>query len=195
MTKISWRPGTQIYPLPAVIVTCGDKPENWNMLTVAWTGTICSDPAMCFISVRPERYSYPLIVENMEFTINLTTVDLAEATDWVGVRSGRDFDKWKKTGLHPLPGEKVASPTIEESPLSIECRVKEIIKLGTHDMFLADVLNVRADSRFMDEESGKFLLEKAGLLAYSHGSYFSLGEFIGKFGFSVKKPDKPIKKK
>ena len=186
MSKISWRPGTQIYPLPAVIVTCGNSPENWNMLTVAWTGTICSDPAMCYISVRPERASYPLIVDNMEYTMNLTTEKMAFATDWVGVKSGRDYNKWQKTGLIPLPGEKVASPTILQSPLSIECRVKEIVKLGTHDMFLSDVLNVRVDSEYMDE-SGKFNLEKAGLIAYSHGHYFSLGEIIGKFGFSVKK--------
>lgn len=186
MSKISWRPGTQIYPLPAVIVTCGNSPENWNMLTVAWTGTICSDPAMCYISVRPERASYPLLVENMEYTINLTTKKMAFATDWVGVRSGRDFNKWEKTGLTPLPGEKVFSPTISESPVSIECRVKEIIKLGTHDMFISDVLNVRVDSEFM-EENGKFNLEKAALIAYSHGHYYELGEIIGKFGFSVKK--------
>lgn len=186
MTKISWRPGTQIYPLPAVIVSCGDSPENWNMLTVAWTGTICSDPAMCYISVRPERSSYQLIVENMEFTINLTTEKMAYATDWVGVRSGREYNKWKITGLTPLPGEKVASPTILESPLSVECRVKEIIKLGTHDMFISEVLNVRVDSEYMDE-TGKFNLEKAGLITYSHGFYFSLGKIIGKFGFSVKK--------
>lgn len=186
MSKISWRPGTQIYPLPAVIVTCGNSPDNWNMLTVAWTGTICSDPAMCYISVRPERASYPLIIENMEFTINLTTEKMAFATDWVGVKSGKDYNKWEKTGLTPLPGEMVASPTIEESPLSIECRVKEIIKLGTHDMFISDVLNVRVDSHYMDE-SGKFNLEKAGLIAYSHGHYYNLGDIIGKFGFSVKK--------
>lgn len=186
MPKISWKPGTQIYPLPAVIVTCGDNPENWNMITISWTGTICSDPAMCYISVRPERYSYPLLVKNMEFTINLTTTDLAFATDWVGVRSGKNFDKWAKTGLHPLPGEKVSSPTILESPLSIECRVKEIIRLGTHDMFISDVLNVRVDDQYLDS-SGKFNLEEAGLLAYVHGHYYSLGEIIGKFGFSVKK--------
>ena len=186
MSKISWRPGTQIYPLPAVIVTCGNQPKNWNMLTIAWTGTICSDPAMCFISVRPERASYPLIVENMEYTINLTTEKMALATDWVGVRSGKDFNKWKMTGLHPLEGEKVKSPTIEESPLSIECRVKEIIKLGTHDMFISDVLNVRVDSVFI-EETGKFNLEKAGLITYVHGHYYNLGEMIGKFGYSVRK--------
>lgn len=186
MTKVSWRPGTQIYPLPAVIVTCGNSPDNWNMLTISWVGTICSDPAMCYISVRPERASYPLIVENMEYTINLTTEKMAFFTDWVGVRSGRDYDKWEKSGFIPLEGEMVKSPTILQSPLSIECRVKEIIKLGTHDMFLSDVLNVRVDSELLDEK-GKFNLEKAGLIAYSHGLYFKLGEIIGNFGFSVKK--------
>ena len=185
--KVSWRPGTMIYPLPAVIVTVGDRPEEWNPLTIAWTGTICSDPAMCFISVRPERHSFPILMRCMEFTINLTTVEMARATDWVGVRSGRDFDKWKETGLTPIAGEKVKSPTIEESPLSIECRVKSVTDLGTHHMFVADVLNVRADSRWLDSDTGRFKLEEAGLLAYSHGHYFSLGEMIGKFGFSVKK--------
>ena len=186
MSKISWRPGTLIYPLPAVIVTCGDKPENWNMLTIAWTGTICSDPAMCYISVRPQRASYPLIVRNMEYTINLTTEKMAFATDWVGVRSGRDYNKWEKTGLTAIKGEKVKSPTILESPLSIECRVKEIMKLGTHDMFISDVLNVRVDSSLMDE-NGKFNLEKSGLITYVHGHYYELGNMIGKFGYSVKK--------
>ena len=184
--KVSWRPGTQIYPLPAVIVTCGDNPDNWNMLTISWVGTICSDPVMCYISVRPERASYPLILKNMEFTINLTTQKMAFATDWAGVRSGKDFDKWKETGLTPIEGEKVASPTILQSPLSIECRVKEVMKLGTHDMFISEVLNVRADKDYIDE-SGKFCLEKAGLLAYVHGHYYALGEMIGRFGFSVKK--------
>lgn len=186
MSKISWRPGTQIYPLPAVIVTCGDRPENWNMITISWVGTICSDPAMCYISVRPERASFPLIVKNMEFTINLTTKEMACATDWVGVRSGKDYNKWEKTGLIPLEGEKVKSPTIQQSPLSIECRVKEIINLGSHHMFISDVLNVRVNSDLMDE-NGKFNLQKAGLIAYSHGEYFELGETIGKFGFSVRK--------
>lgn len=187
MSKISWRPGTMIYPLPAVLVTCGDKPDNWSMLTVAWTGTICSDPAMCYISIRPERACYPLIVKNMEYTINLTVSDMARATDWAGVRSTRDYDKWKETGLTPIPGEKVKSPTIEQSPLSIECRVKEIVRLGSHDMFISEVLNVRADDRLIDKESGRFMLEKSGLMAYSHGFYYELGKMIGRFGFSVKK--------
>lgn len=176
-----------INPVPAALVTCGANPQEWNMLTIAWTGTICSDPAMCFISVRPERFSYPILIRNMEFTLNLTTVEMARATDWAGVRSGRDYDKWKETGLTPIPGVTVSSPTIEESPLSIECKVKSVTHLGTHDMFIAEVLNVRADDRFIDPETGTFSLAKAGLMAYSHGHYFALGEMIGKFGFSVKK--------
>lgn len=187
MAKISWKPGTMIYPVPAILVTCGSEPKDWNMITVAWVGTICSDPAMCYISVRKERHSHSLISNSMEFTLNLTTTDMARATDWAGVRSGRDYDKWKETGLTPLPGEAVASPTIEESPLSIECRVKQVMELGTHDMFIAEVLNVRADDRFIDPETGRFSLEDAGLMAYSHGHYYELGKMIGKFGFSVQK--------
>ena len=187
MAKVSWKPGTMIYPLPAALVTCGSSPEEWNMLTVAWLGTVCTNPAMCYISVRPERHSYPIIIKNMEFTINLTTQEMARATDWCGVRSGADFDKWKETGLTPIPGECVASPTIEESPLAIECRVKSVVALGSHDMFLAEVLNVRADSKYIYPQTGAFSLEDSGLMAYTHGKYFSLGEMIGKFGFSVKK--------
>lgn len=187
MPKQSWKPGTMIYPLPAVLVTCGSSPEEWNMLTVAWTGTVCTNPAMCYISVRPERHSYPIIERNMEFTINLTTAAMARATDWAGVRSGADYDKWKETGLTPLPGEKVQSPTIAESPLSIECKVKAMNPLGSHTMFLAEVLNVRADDRYLDPDTGAFSLEKACLMAYSHGFYHSLGPALGKFGFSVKK--------
>lgn len=179
-----------VYPLPAVLVTVGATRKEWNMLTVAWTGTICSDPAMCYISVRPERHSYPLLMRAMEFTINLTTEDMARATDWAGVRSGRDFDKWKETGLTPIPGEKVSSPTIAESPLSIECRVKEMIDLGSHSMFIADVLNVRADARYIDPETGEFRLADSAPLVYLHGGYYGLGDFIGKFGFSVRK--KPL---
>lgn len=185
--KENWKPGNMIFPLPAVLVTCGASPDEWNMLTVAWTGTICTNPAMCYISVRPERFSYPILERCMEFTINLTTEAMARATDWAGVRSGKDFDKWKQTGLHPIEGEMVKSPTIDESPLAIECRVKRIEKLGSHHMFIADVLNVRADSRYIDPESGRFCLEKARLLAYSHGAYHALGPEIGRFGFSVRK--------
>lgn len=187
MSKENWRPGTMVYPLPAVIVTVGATPEEWNMLTVAWTGTVCSDPAICYISIRKERHSFPILMRQMEFTINLTTSDMARATDWVGVRSGRDYNKWKETGLTPLPGIAVKSPTIEESPLSIECRVKSVTDLGTHHMFVADVLNVRADTRWMDSTTGRFQLEKSNPLVYCHGHYYGLGELIGKFGFSVAK--------
>lgn len=188
--KHSWRPGTMIYPLPAVLVSCGRSPEDYNMFTVAWTGTICSDPAMCYISVRPSRHSYGLIKRDMEFTINLTSVDMARATDWAGVKSGADFDKWAQTGLTAVAGEKVCSPYIEESPLSIECRVKNIIPLGSHDMFIAEVVNVLADDRYLDPETGAFDMGKAQLMAYSHGGYYELGKLIGRFGWSVRK--KPL---
>lgn len=184
--KTSWKPGTMIYPLPAVIVTCGTM-EVSNMLTVAWTGTICTDPPMCYISVRPERYSYQLIKDRMEFTINLTTQEMAHATDWVGVRSGKDYDKWKETGLTPMAGVKVGCPYIAESPLNIECRVKEVMHLGSHDMFIADVINVLADEKLINQETGAFELGAAGLINYSHGHYFGQGDEIGRFGWSVKK--------
>lgn len=184
--KQSWKPGTMIYPLPAVIVTCGDSSSS-NMLTVAWTGILCTDPAMCYISVRPERFSYPMIKSNMEFTINLTTLSMARAADWVGVRSGRDYDKWAETGLTPEPGEKVACPSIKESPLSIECRVKEIVALGSHHMFIADILNLRADESLIDPATGRFDLGRAGLINYSHGNYYAQGDHVGHFGWSVKK--------
>ncbi|MCC8037606.1 MAG: flavin reductase family protein [Bacteroidales bacterium] len=187
--KVDWRPGTMLYPLPAVIVTCGTL-EQSNMLTVSWTGTICSDPPMLYISVRPSRHSYPIIKERMEFTVNLTTKAMARATDWVGVRSGAEYDKWKETGLTPEPGVKVACPCIKESPLAIECRVKEIIPLGTHDMFIADVLNVRAEQSLINPETGAFDLGGADLISYIHGGYYSQGEKLGKFGFSVQKKKK-----
>ena len=185
--KRSMRPGTMIYPLPAVIVSCGDSIGHSNLITVAWTGTICSDPAMCYISVRPERYSYPMIKENMQFTINLTTEAMARATDWIGVRSGRDYDKWKETGLTPAEGVAVCCPYVAESPLSIECRVKSIMPLGSHHMFIAEVVNVLADESLFDPETDAFQLEKAGLLNYSHGHYYSQGKQLGRFGFSVMK--------
>lgn len=187
--KTDWKPGTMIYPLPALLVSCGTAEHN-NIFTVAWTGTICTDPAMCYISVRPERYSYGLIKEAMEFTLNLTTEAMAKATDWCGVRSGRDYDKWKECGLTRESGIKVGCPSVKESPLSIECRVKSIMSLGSHDMFIAEVLNVRADESLIDPETGAFRLDKAGLIAYSHGGYFKLGEFMGKFGWSVKNKTK-----
>lgn len=185
--KQSWKPGTMVYPLPAALVSCGTFDGESNMLTVAWTGTICTNPPMLYISVRPERYSYEIIRRQMEFTVNLTTAAMARATDWCGVRSGRDYDKWAETGLTRERGVKVSCPAIAESPLSIECRVKEIISLGSHDMFIADVLNVMADERYIDPETGAFDLAASGLIAYSHGGYYPLGEKIGGFGFSVKK--------
>ena len=185
--KQSWKPGTMVYPLHAALVSCGTFDGESNMLTVAWTGTICTNPPMLYISVRPERYSYEIIRRLMEFTVNLTTAAMARATDWCGVRSGRDYDKWTETGLTRERGVKVSCPAIAESPLSIECRVKEIITLGSHDMFIADVLNVMADERYIDPETGAFDLAASGLIAYSHGGYYPLGEKIGGFGFSVKK--------
>ncbi len=175
-----------IYPLPAVLVSCGATPEEYNMLTVAWTGTICSDPAMCYISVRPERHSYDIIKRTGEFVINLTTEALARATDWCGVRSGKDFDKWAEMGLTPVAATVVKAPLIEESPVSIECRVKQIIPLGTHDMFIAEVVNVAVDEQYLDDK-GKFDMVRAGLMAYSHGEYFTLGKSLGHFGWSVRK--------
>lgn len=186
-SKRSWKPGTMIYPLPAVLVTCGDSVEHSNMLTVGWTGTICTDPAMCYISVRPERHSYEIIKRQMEFTINLTTAQMARATDWAGVRSGRDYDKWKETGLTPVAGQMVACPYIDESPLSIECKVTSILPLGSHDMFMAKVVNVIADERFIDPVTDHFDFGATGLINYSHGQYFEQGRLIGNFGFSVKK--------
>ena len=175
-----------VYPVPAVLISCGNR-EKSNLFTVAWTGTICSDPAMLYISVRPERASYELIKEQMEFTVNLTTRQLCRATDWCGVRSGRDYDKWKEMGLTAAPGVKVGCPHVDESPMSIECRVKSIVPLGTHHMFIAEVLSVLADEQYLDAESGAFDMERAGLIAYAHGSYYTLGEKLGKFGFSVQK--------
>lgn len=187
--KQNWRPGTMIYPLPAVLVSCGATPDEYNMLTVAWTGTICSDPAMCYISVRPERHSYEIIKRTGEFVINLTTEALARATDWCGVRSGKDYNKWEQMGLTPAPATVVKAPIIEQSPVSIECRVKQIIPLGTHDMFIAEVVNVVVDEQYLDEK-GKFDMVRAGLMAYSHGEYFTLGKSLGHFGWSVRKKKK-----
>ncbi|MCH5335085.1 MAG: flavin reductase family protein [Alistipes sp.] len=185
--KESWKPGTMIYPLPAVLVGCGADESEYNLLTASWTGTVCSEPPMCYVSLRPERHSYPIIRRTGEFTINLTTASMARAADWCGVRSGRDFDKFAECGLTPLAGEKVAAPSVDESPVSIECRVREIIPLGSHDMFLADVVNVRVDQALIDPDTGRFDLARAGMLAYSHGEYFELGRFIGRFGWSVRK--------
>ncbi len=194
MGKQSWKPGTMVYPLPAVLVSCGDNEAEYNMLTIAWVGTVCTNPAMCYISVRPERHSYPIIRRTGEFVINLTNEALARATDWCGVKSGKDFNKFAEMNLTPVRGEKVNAPIIAEAPLSIECRVKDIIPLGSHDMFLAEVVNIQADEQYLDPETGTFDLAKARLITYSHGHYYKLGEEIGRFGWTVRKK-KSIRKK
>ena len=186
-THTQWKPGNMVYPLPAVLVSCGSTPEEYNLLTVSWVGTVCTNPPMCYISVRPERHSYNIIKRNREFVINLTNEGLARAADWCGVRSGRDCDKFRQMKLTPVPGAVVAAPRVGQAPVSIECRVRDIIPLGSHDMFLADVVNVWADARYIDPATGEFRLADAHLIAYSHGHYHKLGEEIGKFGWSVRK--------
>lgn len=186
MAKQSWKPGNMLYPLPAVLVTCRGKDGRDNVLTVAWTGTVCSHPAMTYVSVRKERYSHEMIRETGEFVINLTTRQLAKATDFCGVRSGRDVDKFEAMQLTKEEAQVVNVPMIAESPVNIECRVTEVKELGSHDMFLAEVVAVHADGAYMDE-NGRFSLTAAEPIAYSHGTYFTLGEQLGTFGYSVKK--------
>ncbi|MCQ2306187.1 MAG: flavin reductase family protein [Bacteroidales bacterium] len=185
--KKSFKPGTMLYPLPVVMVSCGDSPENYNIITVAWTGTICSDPPMCFISVRKERHSHDIILKNKEFVINLTTDPLCKATDWCGVRSGKDHNKFKEMHLTPEKAQVVNAPLIAESPVNIECKVVEVKELGSHDMFIAEVVAVSGDEKYFDQSTGQFQLNQAELITYSHGKYYTLGEKIGKFGFSVEK--------
>ena len=187
MSKQLWKPGNMLYPLPAVMVSVGNKQGETNIITVAWTGTICTNPAMVYISVRPERYSYQMIKESGEFVINLTTKDMAYATDWCGVNSGKDHAKFEEMKLTPGKASVVSAPIIEECPLCIECRIKEVMALGSHDMFIADVVNVQADDKYLDPETGAFDMQRADLLAYSHGKYYGLGDFVGKFGWSVRK--------
>ena len=186
MGKINFKPGNMLYPLPVVMVSSADKDGNPNIITIAWTGTICSDPAMVSISVRKERYSHKLISESGEFVINLTTEDLAFATDYCGVKSGRDVDKFKEMNLTPLKADIVSAPLIAKSPVNLECKVTEVKELGTHDMFLAEVVAVHVDDAYMNENN-KFELGKAEPIAYSHGEYYQLGELLGTFGYSVKK--------
>lgn len=185
MAKVMWKPGTFIYPIPAVMVSCGNM-EKSNIITVAWTGILNTNPAMCYISVRPERYSYNIIKETGEFVINLTNKELAYATDWCGVKSGKDFDKFKEMKLTKEKLNFVKCPAIKESPVSIECRVKEIKELGSHTMFMAEVLSINADEKYIDEK-GAFDISKCDLIAYANGKYFKLGEQVGKFGYSVQK--------
>lgn len=185
--KTEWKPGNMIFPLPAVMVSCGKTPDLNNILTIAWTGTTCSNPPMCYISVRRERHSYQLIKDAGGFVINLTTKDLCRATDWCGVKSGRDFNKFKEMNLTAIPAKHIDAPMILESPVNIECRVTEIIPLGSHDMFHAEVVCVHADDKYIDPKSGRFLLEEASPISYLHGHYYEIGKQIGKFGFSVMK--------
>lgn len=197
LQKKSWKPGNMLSPVPAVLVSCGGT-EKWkpNLITIAWAGTVCSNPPMVSISVRPERYSYEIIKQTGEFTINLPAVKQTKATDWCGVVSGRNHDKFEKTGLTPAPGLKTSCPIVLECPVNIECRVTRTLELGSHVLFLAEVVAVQVSSELIDAK-GKLCLEKAGLIAYVHGEYFALGKDLGHFGFSVRKrklaPVKPSK--
>jgi len=190
MAKILWKPGTMLYPLPAIMVSCGHNPDEYNIITIAWTGTVNTNPPMVYISVRPSRHSYNILKNTGDFVINLTTKELAFATDWNGVKSGKDYDKAKETSLTYGKSSIVKSPIIMESPVNIECKITQIIPLGTHDMFLAEVVAVQADDKFLNPETGVFDMQKAGLIAYSHGKYYELGKLIGHFGYSVKKQTK-----
>lgn len=187
MSKEYWKPGNMLYPVPAVMVSCGREGERPDIITIAWAGTICSDPAMVSISVRKERFSHGIIKDTGEFVINLVNKKLVRAADCCGVKSGRDTDKFKDTGLTPQPSRYVKAPGIEESPVNLECRVVEVKELGSHDMFLAKVEGVTIDNQYMDER-GSFGLNASGLVSYSHGAYFGLGKKLGSFGYSVKKP-------
>lgn len=186
MAKQTWKPGNMLYPLPAVMVSVRGKDGKDNIITVAWAGTVCTNPAMVSISVRPERHSYAMIKESGEFVINLVTEELVKATDYCGVRSGKDVDKFKEMKLTKAAGEQVSAPLIAQSPVNIECRVRECKELGSHHMFLAEVVAVHIEENYLDEK-GKFHLNDAGLVAYSHGSYFALGKKLGSFGYSVQK--------
>lgn len=186
MGKIQWKPGNMVYPLPAVMVSCQDLQGNSNIITVAWTGTVCTNPPMAYISVRPERHSYQMIRETGEFVINLTTKELAYATDFCGVRSGRDVDKFQEMKLTKEAASEVSAPMIGESPVNIECRVTEVKELGSHHMFLAEVVAVHVDDAYLNENQ-KFELGKAKPITYAHGEYYELGALLGTFGYSVKK--------
>ena len=194
MGKLDFKPGNMLYPLPAVMVSVRDKEGNDNIITVAWTGTVCTNPPMLYISVRPERHSYKALHETGEFVVNLTTEKLARVTDLCGVKSGRNVDKWKETGLTQEPGEIVKAPLIRECPVNLECRVRQEMELGSHSLFIAEVVSVHVDDAYMDEK-GTFHLEKAAPIVYSHGTYFGLGESLGTFGYSVRKKKKKRKNK
>ncbi len=195
MGKVNWKPGTMLYPVPAVLVSCGSNEAEHNIITVAWTGTINTNPPMCYISLRKERHSYEIIKRNMEFVINLTTRKIAYATDWCGVCSGKDYDKFKQMKLTREKAQIVNAPLIAESPLNIECIVKEIKPLGSHDMFLSEIVAINADDKYIDPNTNSFILSKANPIAYLHGHYFTLGKHIGRFGHSVMKRKTKNKKK
>lgn len=185
--KLLWKPGTMLYPIPAVLVSCGEYGGANNLLTVAWTGIVCSEPPMCSISIRPGRFSYKMIQESGEFVINLTTAAMARAVDWCGVKSGRDRDKFKEMQLTPLAATHVRAPLIAESPVNLECKVRQVLALGSHHMFLAEIVAVHGDPAYFDAKTGFFNLAAAEPLCYCHGHYYRLGKHIGKFGFSVEK--------
>lgn len=191
MAKIAWKPSTLLAPMPPVMVSCGDM-DNSNIITIAWTGIVNTSPAMTYISVRKERYSYDIIRSSGEFVVNLSTTALARAADFCGVKSGANVDKFKEMNLTKEPVGIVKCPAIAECPLNLECKVEQVIELGSHDMFLAKILAVNVDSKLLSPD-GKLMLDKAGLLAFAHGEYFELGRSIGTFGFSVKKPVKKSK--
>lgn len=193
MSKQYWKPGNMLYPVPAVMVSCKREGEMPNIITAAWCGTICSSPAMLYVSIRPERYSYGIIKETKEFVVNLVTESLVYAADYCGVKSGRDVDKFKEMKLTPLASKHIYAPGIDESPVNLECRVKQIIPLGSHDMFIAEIKGVTVDEKYM-EENGKFELNKSGIVTYSHGEYFGLGNRVGSFGYSVRKKNKKSKR-
>ena len=193
MGKIDFKPGNMLYPLPAVLVTVRDQEGEDNIITIAWTGTVCTNPPMLYISVRPGRHSYKALKETGEFVVNITTEAMVRDTDFCGVRSGRDVDKWEMTNLHKGEASKVNVAIIEDSPVNIECKVREEVALGSHSMFLADVVHVTVDEKYMDEK-GSFHLERAKPIVYSHGTYFTVGEALGTFGFSVRKKRKKKKK-
>lgn len=189
MSKLMWKPGTMLYPVPSVMVSCADGQGNQNIITIAWTGIICSDPAMVYISVRPERHSYHMIQETGEFVINIPNRKLAFATDFCGVRSGKNVDKFSHLKLTAKKSNQISAPYIDECPVNLECKVKDIVKLGSHDMFIAEIMCVNVDDSLLDS-SGKLHLNKADLICYNHGEYRTLADSLGTFGFSVKKQPK-----
>lgn len=183
--KTDFKPGTMIYPAPAVLVSCGETESEYNLITIAWTGTICTDPPMCYISIRPGRHSFGIIRRTGEFVINLTTMEMTKKVDWCGVRSGRDFNKFKDVNFTPGPSKMIGAPIVMESPVNIECRVVEVKELGTHHMFIAEVVNIQVNEKLINSDNGKLNILDSGLVAYVHGNYCVMGKRIGTFGYSV----------